>query len=483
VAFEILMPDRTPAPTVNVQYGKLDARDRADADSKLAMAHLNTSTSLAGAKDYLTLSPGFYAFEMELAAESSLVSGARLLVHAGEGGDQHVTVRMRQVPGVVIKVKDESGVGLGHSLDFYCIPWTGESPPTYRELRNFQRTITSSRTYGRKWLHDADSTLVLKNLEPGRHVATLEAGGRVVAHTFFVPNDSAQEIVLVIPPPARDEYIMVWIREPSGELVRNGVGFSIEAQWKNSHSSRSGSGRVTPEGWWRLPHMPQGDGPGEGVQAVWTVTASHDQWGRISATLVPGPANELSLQFLEAASLEVVVDGLATHPAKAHLGAMMVPAEGNDEVRGNATFLTGLPSGYSAASLQPGKYRVTLTLEVGDHGRIELASQEITLASGRNTMRLQIPALYSLTIHVPSSDAGRTVWLSQSEASGGAEVPARRRYGVTILRETNQQKQAVFEFLPVGRYTVNVSSNGTESYPSQEVSLPGPALVTMHPKQ
>lgn len=483
VAFEVETQDGSPAAVVSIRYGELNgATDRAGAEAMAASVRLNTNTSISGAGDYLTFEPGFYALAAELEGDSSLMSADTMVVHVGEGGDQKVVIRLRSVPGVIVKVRDESGGGRDHGVDFYCMPWTGEAPPTHRELQNYERRNRTNRAYERKWLYDFSRPVVLKDLEPGRHVAVLESRDRIVAHAFFEPSNTVQEIVMVIPPPAREEYIVVWVKDPSGEPIRKGVDFRLQAKWGNGSSSRGGSGTITPEGWWRLPHFPDGDGPKNRADAVWTVTVTHDRWGSATGSFAMGPASELTLQFQEVATVEVVVDGLATHPAKALLGASITPfVEGNDSW-GNDRSLLASPNGFSATAIQPGKYSVTLSLTAGDHDSLELQAQTVTVAPGANTVRFQIPALYSLTISVPASEPDTSVWLSQSEDTGSTVAPARRRYFSSLYRSTNQQKQVVFEYLPAGRYSVSVSSNGVQNYSSQEISLPGPALVTMTPR-
>lgn len=486
VQVDILLPDGTPAKSMSIRTGAMvAATNRASAESMLKSFRPNSSTSWNGSGDYLTFASGYHCVLPEPSGDSGLLAADPIVVYAGDGGDTEVTIRLRAVPGVIVRIQDDSGEERNQSRDLQCMPWTNDAPPTRQQLQEYDRRGGSSTAYERKWLNDLSKPVILKGLKPGRHVIALIGDSKVLAHAFFEANDSAQEITLVIAPPAREDYLMLWVKDPNGTLVRKNVRVDTAVASRGGHSSRGGAASPTRDGWWRMPHHGREDSQGMAEDAVWTVTVTHDAYGSVTEQYKPGPASELTVQFQQPATVEIVVDGMQGHAAKDLLIARLAPVvEANSNRSVSDIRLTPTDTGFVTGAMQPGKFTAHLMLNggSGSYSALELSKVEVTAVAGKNTVRLSAPPLYSVTFSLPGVRAGARVNVNRVKDERSSDGMGRWSREETQSRTVDDTRIAIFEHLPAGRYQVSVSNTGNQSYRETEITLPGQSVVVLSPR-
>jgi len=487
VQVDVLLPDGSPAKGMNLRYGHMTAAtDRAMAESLLKGFRLSTGTSWGGPGDHITFPQGFNALTAEPTGEAGLFSADPVVVHAGEGGDTAVTIRLRAVPGVIVRIQDDSGDGRNLSREIQCMPWVGDKPPTRQQFREYDRRGGTNPAYERKWGSDLSKPIVFKGLNPGRHIVAVIGDDQMLAHAFFESDDTVHEITLVIPPPAREDYLMLWVKDPTGNPIRKDVRIHTRVQSKSGGSSGSGNAASAMlDGWWRLKHHGREEPVGKSEDATWTITVSHDAYGIMTEQYKPGPASELTVQFQQPATVEIVVDGMQGHAAKDLLIARLAPVvEANSNRSVSDIRLTPTDTGFVTSAMQPGKFTAHLMLNggSGSYSALELSKVEVTAVAGKNTVRLSAPPLYSVTFSLPGVRAGARVNVNRVKDERSSDGMGRWSREETQSRTVDDTRIAIFEHLPAGRYQVSVSNTGNQSYRETEITLPGQSVVVLSPR-
>jgi hypothetical protein len=187
-----------------------------------------------------------------------------------------------------------------------------------------------------------------------------------------------------------------------------------------------------------------GDAPSDDLLSL---QATHPKYGSKSPELRAGQ-REVTILFSAPARLDVLVTG---HGDGTFVGRMAVEltraAKGAEFARRPGRQEVGQEHAARFDTLDPGGY--VLSLQVRSHGEgarfRAVATLEVDLRSGENSVRMAMPLLHGLEVVVPGAREGSRVQLSPIE--GGEEALRRLRFATC-----DGGGRARFEDLPSGEY-------------------------------
>ena len=264
------------------------------------------------------------------------------------------------------------------------------------------------------WVSDHDDyAYAFKDLAPGTYVVGIARGYNgplVVAETVEVTDHMVTQD-LVIPPIEPWEYVVVWAYGPDDELLRD---VSVSTGRRSDRGSSSGGGTTIKRddgSLWVMHHERQNDDrDDEDTEWRYYVRVRSKAHGEKEVEYDRGERSEVTVHFLEPATLEVTIAGYAGSGVEGRIKLSLVQAGDREQPRtvtssrenrldseGRQTF----------GPIEPGSYELVMRVESERHSSFEIDRAPITIRAGKNAHTVGVPALYTLTVTVedPSPNA------------------------------------------------------------------------------
>ena len=317
----------------------------------------------------------------------------------------------------------------------------------------------------------------------GLYVAFSDEGPVVAADAVEVVDRMVVHNVKV-PPLDPSEYVVVWVYGPDGTLLRD---VSIASGRRSGSSSSSGGSPVLKrkDGAFLVLHYRRSESSGDedGDDVRYSVCVRSSVYGAKNVEYRRGKNSELTVRFVEPATLDVTVTGYAgsnlegwlfvdvleksDDSSVARMRAIRDPRAGGLDAEGRQTF----------GPLEPGSYDVSLRVKSDDafSDSRRVASVPVTLQAGKNAVQVAVPELHTLTVVFDDPPAsGRVNLLAVGE---------RRSAGLLRLpRRIDKDGKVEFTFLTAGEYRVTVQGGGADGMGEMRVSVPADREVRFAPK-
>jgi hypothetical protein len=192
------------------------------------------------------------------------------------------------------------------------------------------------------------------------------------------------------------------------------------------------------------------------------VSVTSQRFGKKEVAYVPGTDRDLSIRFEAPASLVLTVAGYAGSGFEGLVNVSL--ASSGDGVRRSTRGPSPVGGGglspegrLSMKPLVPGSYEVRLTVRVGEHEAVPVASAPIVLSTGENAHTVKLPPLYEVTVEgLP----GRSATLRPKDRSWSV-------WGLDV-----KEGQLMLRGLPAGSYVVEAMGEG-----HMEFRVPGPRVL------
>jgi len=440
--------DFTATETVKIE-ARLTLPDGTEPEQAQLEFKQSRSTHSVGwtpGKPFAYMAPGKY--------DVRALSGAR-----GEFGSEKQPVELiagEPFPALVLELKGRPGIHgkvvlpegeVATNLRIYLAAAPEGSDLDEVQLKNGGKQAWANASRG--------LTYSFPDLAPGRYAigAGRSYNGPLTVMDFVTVREGPVEHDLEVPELARSDYVLVHALDGEGNVVRE---FTARLRFQSKRRSSSGGGTVLPgpDGSWRVLHQEVADdADGQRIISITSPTL-----GTLDGEYRKGPASEITLRFTKPGQLVATARG---HEGKRYAGMLQVNA--SRIVReGTRTRNVGIGGGqfdaegkYVFAALQPGEYRVTLS--VGNRRRVTIATQTVRIAAGENTALLTVPELSTITVYGASGN----VYARSTSGENRINV-----HGV------QGKDKWVLDFLPPGEYEIR-SSGGKR----QTVSVPGTTEV------
>ncbi|MEO0661943.1 MAG: hypothetical protein AAFZ87_10430, partial [Planctomycetota bacterium] len=325
-------------------------------------------------------------------------------------------------------------------------PWVDAKGPDDEEPRALRRT--------------SDGPFVLNGLAPGSY--TVRAGrteDEPLVERAVEIAEASSALTLELPPIEPSDFLVVRCVDGSGRAVQD-VTFRYRSESSVNRSSGGLRGDARPGGehwiaWSTIRSQ------GIDVAGGFTLVARSKTLGARNARIASG-AERVEITFASPADVTVLVQGAS---GRGGLGASL-----GSKGDGTATAMpwdqpnvVEVDSNGRAAfgRLQPGEYQLVVgELENGRWIREPMLTEDVTVAPGDQTLRVVLPDMVELVVHVEDAkkgqsvtitpeDATRALW-SQENASIGADGTVRFTDLAPGLYRVNYQGQEMLVEVPCG---------------------------------
>ncbi|MCP3919597.1 MAG: PDZ domain-containing protein [bacterium] len=392
-------------------------------------------------------------------ANDAFVYRSPSAVYTPEPGAQPAPMRFDLVARSGIQgrvIQSDNGVR-ARSMRVYAMPIAAAEKPDLERLRESERN-----TYLR-----SGAGFQFVDLPPGKWVVGVgrSYASPISVHEVVEVGSGIEECLLEMPAIDFSRSIVATVRGADGAAL-DGVSFRF------SHKGPDGSSRHG------MQPMRMADGrylldvPSDAFAAYFETTPpettfglriSHDSYGEQSVPLKKGQTS-VETTFVVPAEVTVSIDG---YVGSGYEGRLSVGIQRRGDGRSSSP--DNNDAGVFRLSPQePGSYKVRLLLQSTGRRRSdnEIASVDVELEAGSNSVRLTIPALYSLSLHGPDLAPGTTVRVYGTGGSFGREEA---RLG--------EDRRASIDELPAGRY--RVQARGSKRV-ELEVDVPCGIVVLEH---
>ncbi len=434
----------------------------------------------------IQLRPGAYSLQVKAGDESEFASAKQEVTLDQEFPAPKLTFELNIRPGVRGRLLFPEGEAPDNAR-VYLTEAPDEIPEDSEQLDQLL-TRSTSTTSGVKntYVRSRDGfAFAFKDLAEGTYLLGASRGGRrIAAHTLVEVSGLLVDHDLEIPALAPDEYVVVRIFGPDGELVDDASVSVSNARF--SSSIRKADGSL----WVFFDPQPQ-----QGVvqeAPTYTLHVSSRSLGQRQVPFTPGTDTAIDIEFTQPGELEVVVDGYAGSGYEGRLRVVIErmnpepssPPTGTPRTvsfggrgqyisrgRVSSSQEVGRDGRVTIGPLESGEYTLRLQLRSERRGYRYVQTAEMTVQPGKNLARLSIPALYSLVV-ATTLPASSHVNISSNSRD------ATTRYSDS--QRTDENGTVSFVELPAGEYTI--SSFGGGSNGQMQVTLPGPGEVAFDPQ-
>ncbi|MGE0192580.1 MAG: hypothetical protein AB7T63_11130 [Planctomycetota bacterium] len=244
------------------------------------------------------------------------------------------------------------------------------------------------------------------DLEPGTWLVGAYRGwsGPLLIHQTVEVRPGQNEVTLQLPPTERKEYALVRVRGPDGSPL---AGVSFTTSFESDSGSMSGGGAYVvarPDGEYWVFHPSDGTSGDKGTCGI---AVEHGKLGRQLVSYRAGEAPTFDIRFEEPATLDVVLEGLEGDRYAGRLGVQLLP----DTDAKQAHLMPAAPIPVDAEGravvqgVQPGSFRLNLTLGRGPWGAMPIAEEKVTVRPGTQRVSVQLPTLYVVEIEGVTAQA------------------------------------------------------------------------------
>ncbi len=342
---------------------------------------------------------------------------------------------------------------------------SGQNAPRDVWLRNGKRDTIDPR----------DPAFSFKDLAPGLYSLGYSIdlrSGVFLVDTIEVSDHSVQRDI-EIPPFEPTEYVIVWVLAPDGEVLDDA---RVSTGYRFHRGLRSANALKRDDGSFFSVHALPPDGE-EDEDLDYYVRVSSREFGEKEVKYRPGEIEEIHVQFVEPAMLEISLPGYAGSRAEGLLSLSLSQVSEDKTRRSHGTRIrseTALDGRgrQTFGPAEPGKYELVLTVQPDRSFRIPVTSQTISLESGFSSLDVSLPELYDLTVLFPDDIPASTqlrITFKQFSESGT------RHYGASKV--VGKDARVELKNLPRGEYKFSISGTTNE----MEVALTGDREVLFEP--
>jgi len=310
------------------------------------------------------------------------------------------------------------------------------------------------------------------NLDPGMYLlgAGWRAGGPVAAQAIVQVHEGILEHDLVLPPLDPSEYLILHVLDPAG---RPDSDVRIWTGYRRGQATSVENATVVPRGQGSfLVLHPLRRREVNAPSARNFVRVDSENYGRREVEYIEGEATEVTIRFVEPATLDLTLRGVAESGLSQFLEILLqesVP-EGPRSTIFSSRTAEAVPDSLGVCRLgpvQPGPYSVEIRIRDAALRNRTVAAAPATLLPGENRLSLDVPPLYRLVVVLEDPKPGLKVALRSTDPAG------RETSGE---RDVGEDGRVTFEFLPAGEYWISLA--GRRRLNQVRASLPGPEVVT-----
>ena len=403
-------------------------------------------------KKLAEIKPGVYDLHITAGEHGEMQAGPiEVEVSADETAELRVDLELR--PVLLIDVEFPEGEATTGNL--YMMPTAESTPPTGAVLRARGK---------QEWLHKSGRQgwgRTFKEVKEGRVAVGYCRGhqGAFDVIELFEIGPGLNEHVLKVPKLDPGRYAVIRVYGPDGKPVQN-VNFSTGFLGASFSSSGGATVVTRPGGEYYVLDNEHGHDQKEGV--YW-VNVQAGKFGSQRIEYKQGDTRSFTVRFAPPASADIVVSNVDAlgdgQVAKVALAKIEKNAENRQNRHGGDTKTLDEGGKVSFKSLQPGAYRLTVT--VGQrHWPATVHTEDVTIRAGKNAVAISLPPLYSVTVR----NAANHVWLQRLGDKG--ETTAQRHVQAA-------EGEAVVDALPAGRYRARSHRKRAE------FEVPGTTVVTL----
>ncbi|MBP9890396.1 MAG: hypothetical protein KBG84_00700 [Planctomycetes bacterium] len=279
------------------------------------------------------------------------------------------------------------------------------------------------------------SSFFWKNPSPGEYVIGVFGPGKMLASKRVTLGGTNARLDFEIPAPAFELSVRVKIAAPEKYSLEN-LGLNVV----NLANSQSVAIEVWLEGpaTYLINLKPRERETGKFENA--RLTAVTHELGVMTAEFRPGADAEVTLVFGPPAEYTLNLTGT---PPDGWLSLNVFRSGEKQAISGNSFVISkGKRAHAGDPKLQPGAYRFEIASQNGGPESFVLASVEVTLAAGLQTVTLDIPKLSM--IKVDASAIKQRSWLSLRQESSGRKIRI----------DFDKDGIAVISVLPPGEYAI-----------------------------
>lgn len=288
----------------------------------------------------------------------------------------------------------------------------------------------------RDYRHDwSEEPQTFTGLEPGQYRLVAWINRRALAWVDVTLGQEFKEVTLKVPEPEAAEHIIVRVLTPQGKPARR-ASLRVEVPFENGRNARP-EVLSRPNGVFWVPRLKPAEIQSATGKWSYRITAGSDSYGSVTVPYAGDATGELEIRLIEYSSLTITIPGLAGHPQRERLRALLAQNTGG----GSWTSISADGAGPGGAPeidelvysrVSPGSFRFTLSLadpdDGGPFGRNVIAAWEFDVPAGASTQTFAMPLFHTLTLLVPDPKAvsglslvspdGKTRRYAQGEIKG-----------------------------------------------------------------
>ena len=313
-----------------------------------------------------------------------------------------------------------------------------ETPPAKPDLNQLRRTRSPHRMeLGPSYSNGSYS---FAGLEPGNYLVYLELNGTIAAFAAVTVSTGVVTQDLEVLAPKREECLVVWAYGPNGKLLSD-VQLYVTAESKSGGGRAVGNAQPRDDGSYWMLKPPSGRDP---AATKWFLTGNSASHGTKSIE-ISIEQQEVRLDFDAPGRLEITLSNYASSELKGKLRILM---RLKDDLRSQPPrmFEPKLGGGvWRSGPAAPGTYTVEIQHSRSDWNGSTLATHEVVVNAGANTVTLPTPEVYTLTVRLKEAKAGQFAQLSGSQ-------------GRWEELQSDANGEVVFSGLGAGTYTIRVGN-------------------------
>jgi len=315
----------------------------------------------------------------------------------------------------------------------------------------------------------------------GTYVVGILRQNQIVAHQFLEVDSDLLEVQLTLPPPSPEDFAVVRVKLPSAMYLNRLTELRIGAKSQQGYGELGDQGLEQSDGSFLVPFpLFTLNAQPSSWNGTW-IEVYHPQLGRTFKYFDAGKTNELMIELLEPAIVELTIADWSHLPNRHWLSAEM-------SYSGQSLFIG--PDTIRFGPQQPGDSEVTIAMKSRASWTwsdpIAIEKIPVSLKSGKLKLSYTLPVLSSLEVHIVGAAAGERVslqWCPELTTEELEKVPTTHT-GPSIQAweassQTDSNGRAMFQFLPRGRYSVRCNSGSFNLY--QTVVVPNSGLLTIVP--
>ncbi len=321
-------------------------------------------------------------------------------------GEAHpvVVIRLTPMPGIVGVIRVPGVADHQTQTDVELLRQIDGQWMDTRPGRNPGRSDRTREVHG---VFRGRITFSFLDLEAGQYRLRVSlAGAEALTHDVTV-TDKVETLELSLSEPDRDEFVVVRVTGPEGPINER-VYFHLHTKVENGSTAGRAEAISKPGGehWIARTQINRRDG------ATYILHVRAHELGNRSVEFDPETREVIEIAFESPAFVTIEIVGYEGHPNRTELFARVHPADDPPSEIEQRNHLHSLGR-YSEQNrrhgpLKPGEYIAELyrgTREM--YVPLLLASSQVTLRPGENTVQITVPGMHTLVVDIPLEYRGR----------------------------------------------------------------------------